>query len=162
MKQVFGEDVDTFTMFTMNKYIGAHIHPFKTVDLTTNTIKPKKRKSKDKKEKKKRKGGGGLQAPYQLSPELARVTGRQILPRPRVVKKLWEYIRAHDLQDPSDKRTVICDEKLKLVMGGQETVTIFSMQKYITEHLLEKLDKSYYVPSDAEDEAKETEDEEEE
>lgn len=163
MKAVFGEDIDRFTMFTMNKYIGAHIHPYKPVDLTTNTAKPKKRKAtaKGKKEKKKRKGGGGLQAPYQLSPELARVVGRQILPRPRVVKHLWGYIREHDLQDPADKRTVICDAKLKLVMGGEDTVTIFSMQKHITPHLLEKLDKSYYTPSDA-PEDEETEDEEEE
>jgi upstream activation factor subunit UAF30 len=161
MKKVFGEDVDSFTMFTMNKYIGAHIDPYKPVDLTTNSTVPKKRKSKakDKKEKKKRKGCGGLQAPYQLSPELARVTGRQILPRPQVVKKLWEYIRANDLQDPEDRRTVVCDPHFKVVMGGQATVTIFSMQKYITEHLLEKVDKSYYTPSDVDDE--ETEDEEE-
>jgi len=100
MKAVFG--CDNFTMFTMNKYIGAHIHPFKPVDLTSSN--PKKRKApKEKKEaKKKRKGGGsnnsGLQAPYQLSPELARVVGKQILPRPQVTKKLWAYIRANDLQ----------------------------------------------------------------
>jgi upstream activation factor subunit UAF30 len=163
MKAVFGQDVERFTMFTMNKYIGAHIDPYKPVDLTTNTAKPKKRKltAKEKKEgKKKRKGGGGLQAPYQLSPELARVVGRQILPRPRVVKHLWGYIREHDLQDPADKRTVVCDAKLKVVMGGEAKVTIFSMQKHITPHLLEKLDKSYYTPSDAEPADEETEDEE--
>lgn len=163
MKKVFGEDVDRFTMFTMNKYVGAHIHPYKPVDLTTNTSKPKKRKAtaKDKKEKKKRKGGGGLQAPYQLSPELARVVGRQILPRPQVVKKLWEYIRAEELQDPEDKRTIICDQKMKLVMGGEKTVTIFSMQKHITPHLLEKLDKSYYTPSDAGEDTESDKDDEE-
>mmetsp|Transcript_24248 Transcript_24248/g.35931 ORF Transcript_24248/g.35931 Transcript_24248/m.35931 type:complete len:318 (-) Transcript_24248:226-1179(-) len=158
MKAVFGHDVDSFTMFTMNKYISVHIEPFKPLDLSTSaTTKPKKRKSKakDKKDKKKRRDGGGLQAPYQLSPELSRVVGRQILPRPRVVKKLWEYIRENNLQDPDDKRTVICDAKFKLVMGGEERVTIFTMQKHITPHLLEKLDKSYYTPSDAEEDADE-------
>lgn len=161
LKKVFGKDVKSFTMFTINKYIGAHVEPFKPVDLTTNTTVSKKRKSKavDKNATKKRRAGSGFQAPYQLSPELARVTGKQILPRPQVVKKLWEYIRANNLQDPSDKRTVICDTKFKLVMGGQAKVTIFSMQKYITEHLLEKLDPSYYTPSD--EDGDETEDEEE-
>ena len=161
LKRVFGKNVKSFTMFTMNKYISAHVEPFKPVDLTTNTTVPKKRKSKatDKKEKKKRKSGSGFQAPYQLSPELARVTGKQILPRPQVVKKLWEYIRANDLQDPTDKRTVVCDAKFKLVMGGQAKVTIFSMQKYITEHLLEKLDPSYYTPSDVDEDQTEDEDE---
>ena len=92
MKSVFG--CDTFTMFTMNKYIGAHIHPFKPVDLTTNSSTPKKKKAP--KEKKPRKAG--TQAPYQLSPELVRVTGKQILPRPQVTKALWDYIKANGLQ----------------------------------------------------------------
>jgi len=30
-------------------------------------------------------------------------------------------------------------------MGGNERVTMFTMNKYITPHLLEKLDKSMYV-----------------
>jgi upstream activation factor subunit UAF30 len=92
MKSVFG--CDTFTMFTMNKYIGAHIHPFKPVNLTANSSTPKKKKAP--KEKKPRKAG--TQAPYQLSPELARVTGKQILPRPQVTKALWDYIKANGLQ----------------------------------------------------------------
>jgi upstream activation factor subunit UAF30 len=162
LRRVFGKNVKSFTMFTMNKYISAHVEPFKPVDLTTNTTVPKKRKSKaaDTKEKKKGKAGGGFQVPYQLSPELARVTGKQILPRPQVVKKLWEYIRANDLQDPTDKRTVVCDAKLKLVMGGLAKVTIFSMQKHISVHLLEKLDPSYYTPSDVDGEQTEDDDEE--
>jgi hypothetical protein len=33
-------------------------------------------------------------------------------------------------------------------MGGQSKVTMFSMNKYITPHLLEKLDKSQYNHED--------------
>jgi upstream activation factor subunit UAF30 len=91
MKNVFG--VDSFTMFTMNKYIGAHVYPFKPVDLTTNSMPTKRKQPKEKKPRK-----PGTQAPYQLSPELARVTGKQILPRPQVTKALWAYIRKHNLQ----------------------------------------------------------------
>lgn len=91
MKNVFG--VDSFTMFTMNKYIGAHVYPFKPVDLTTNSVSTKRKQPKEKKPRK-----PGTQAPYQLSPELARVTGKQILPRPQVTKALWAYIRKHNLQ----------------------------------------------------------------
>jgi upstream activation factor subunit UAF30 len=98
MKQVFG--VNKFTMFSMNKYIGAHIDPFKPVDLTSNSTPPaagkKRKKTSSKKDGKKRKSG--TQAPYQLSPELARVTGKQILPRPQVTKALWVYIRQNNLQ----------------------------------------------------------------
>jgi chromatin remodeling complex protein RSC6 len=33
-------------------------------------------------------------------------------------------------------------------MGGKDKVTMFTMNKYITPHLLEKLDKSYYTHED--------------
>jgi len=52
------------------------------------------------------------------------------------------------LQNPQDKREIICDKNLSMVMGGQSKVTMFSMNKYITPHLLEKLDKSEYIHED--------------
>jgi hypothetical protein len=36
-------------------------------------------------------------------------------------------------------------------MGGNEKVTMFSMNKHITPHLLEKLDKSYYTHEEEDD-----------
>ena len=103
MKEVF--EVDRFTMFTMNKYIAAHIHPYKPVDLTSppkgSPKKRKRRKSKqdeaDKKKKRKPKKPG-LQPPYRLSPAMIKVVGKDILPRPQVVTALWTYIKANDLQ----------------------------------------------------------------
>jgi upstream activation factor subunit UAF30 len=179
-----------FSQFTMNKYVSAHVHPYKAVDLTINATVTKKRKTKAQKEgpNKKRKAGSGLSTPYQLSPELARVVGRNILPRPKVIKYVWSYIREHNLQNPEDKREIICDSnfknlvsapclilmpkgtyafftnnpRLSLVhkkMGGKDKVTMFNMNKYITPHLLEKLDASYYTASDAEDQADENEEE---
>lgn len=137
MKGLFG--VDTFTMFTMNKYIGAHIEPYKPVDLTTNST-PKKRKAKRKsKDGKKRKSGGGLNAPFRVSDDLAAVTGERILSRPQVTKKLWEYIRENNLQNPENKREILCDEMFSRVMGGEAKVTMFTMNKYISPHMLEKM-----------------------
>lgn len=120
MKRVFG--CDTFTMFTMNKYVGEHIHPFKPVDLTPKP--PKKNSGGDTKSSKR--GGGeknnkrkksssvdesntpkkkkrkpkkpGLQPPYRLSSTLAKVVGTDILPRPQVVTALWDYIKKNGLQ----------------------------------------------------------------
>ena len=163
MKKVFG--CDSFTMFTMNKYVGAHIHPFKPVDLTANTTgkkkkrgaKKRKKKSDDdsddnssddddvRRSKKKRKPKKpGLQPPYRLSEELSDLVGTDILPRPQVVKGIWAHIKKHDLQNPNDKREILCDAKLKKVMGGNDKVTMFSMNRYVTDHLLEKLDRSEY------------------
>jgi upstream activation factor subunit UAF30 len=150
LKDVFG--CDTFTMFTLNKYIGAHIHPFKPVDLTTNSSSTPakspssksrgvKRKATPSTEKKKRKAGA--QPPFRLSDELAAVVGKSILPRPQVVKGIWAYIKANNLQNPNDGREIICDDLLKAVMK-KEKVTMFNMNQFITPHLLEKVDKGLY------------------
>mmetsp|Transcript_7324 Transcript_7324/g.11263 ORF Transcript_7324/g.11263 Transcript_7324/m.11263 type:complete len:325 (-) Transcript_7324:277-1251(-) len=165
LKAVFG--VDNFTMFTMNKYIAAHIHPFKPVDLTpkvkTTPTKKRKRKDKDPPQKKKRKPKKpGLQPPYRLSEAMQSIVGTTILPRPQVVTALWAYIKKNDLQNPEDKREIICDQKLKAIMDGQKTVTMFNMNRYITNHLLEKLDRSAYTHEDDDAvEAAEVDDEEE-
>lgn len=100
MKAVFGKDVESFSMFTMNKYISPHIHPFKPLDLTPST---RKRKAEDggsgrKKKKEQKKKAPGMQAPYRLSDDLVAVVGKSILPRPQVTQALWKYIRENDLQ----------------------------------------------------------------
>ena len=64
------------------------------------------------------------------------VVGVPTLSRPGITSALWDYIRANNLQNPDDKRQIICDAKFKAVMGGNETVTMFSMNKHITPHLL--------------------------
>ncbi|CAL9013313.1 unnamed protein product [Prunus brigantina] len=37
------------------------------------------------------------------------------LPRTEIVKQLWAYIRKNNLQDPGNKRKIICNEELRLV-----------------------------------------------
>jgi len=56
------------------------------------------------------------------------------LSRPQVVKKLWEYIKGNELQDPRDKRQIICDEKLQAVFN-QSKVNMFSMNKLLGNQL---------------------------
>lgn len=51
----------------------------------------------------------------------------------------------HSQQNPSDKREIFCDDKLKAVMGGKPKITMFNMNKLLTPHLLEKVDRSLYV-----------------
>ena len=51
-----------------------------------------------------------------------------------MVKKLWEHIKANDLQDPSDKRQIRCDEKM-LAVFKQTRVDMFKMNKEIGNHL---------------------------
>ena len=59
----------------------------------------------------------------------------------QVVKKIWEYIKLRDLQNPVNKSEIHCDGDLKAVMGGEATVTAFSLNKYIGAHLT-KMEKA--------------------
>lgn len=54
-----------------------------------------------------------------LSPELASVTGVDRCERTKVSRYLWNYIKEKKLQDPSDGRRILCDEKLKFGDGKQ-------------------------------------------
>ena len=59
----------------------------------------------------------------------------QPLPRTEVTKRIWDYIRANNLQDPKDKRTIRADAKLRPVFGGRDSVTMFELTKHVNEHL---------------------------
>ena len=73
--------------------------------------------------------------PMTVSAELAEVVGAGPMPRSEVVKKLWEYIKKHDLQDPANKRNINADEALKKVFDGKATVNMFEMTKLVSQHL---------------------------
>jgi len=73
--------------------------------------------------------------PMTISAELAEVVGKGPMPRSEVVKKLWEYIKKNDLQDPKNKRDIIADAKLKEVFGGKAVVNMFEMTKLVSKHL---------------------------
>ncbi|CAP64885.1 uncharacterized protein PODANS_5_4270 [Podospora anserina S mat+] len=88
----------------------------------------------DGEEKPKRKAGGGFQKPFNLSEALADVCGEPQLSRPQVVKKLWDHIKANELQDPNDKRNINCDEKLRAVFR-QDKINMFSMNKLLGSQL---------------------------
>ncbi|PIR69319.1 MAG: hypothetical protein COU47_03915 [Candidatus Niyogibacteria bacterium CG10_big_fil_rev_8_21_14_0_10_46_36] len=70
-----------------------------------------------------------------LSSDLEEVVGAGPMPRSEVVKKLWEYIKKHNLQDPANKRNINADDKLKKVFGGKGTVNMFEMTKLVSQHL---------------------------
>ena len=70
----------------------------------------------------------------QPSKELAEVVGSEPLARTVVVSKVWEYIKAHNLQNEKNKREIVADDKLKAVFG-RDKVTMFEMNKYLAQHL---------------------------
>jgi len=82
-----------------------------------------------------RKANPALLKPLGLSPELEAVVGPGPLPRSQVVKKLWEYIKKHDLQNPANKRNILADDKLKAIFAGKGEVTMFEMTKLVSAHI---------------------------
>ncbi len=86
------------------------------------------------------KGAGGrkvnpaLMQPLQPSKELAAVVGSKPLARPEAVKKVWEHIKKHNLQNPKNKREIVADDKLQAVFGKPK-VTMFEMNKHLFQHL---------------------------
>jgi chromatin remodeling complex protein RSC6 len=75
-----------------------------------------------------------LMRPMRPSQELAEIVGSEPLARTEITKRIWDYIKEHNLQNPANKREIIADEKLERVFGTR-TVTMFEMTKLISKHL---------------------------
>ncbi|KAK2867905.1 hypothetical protein FQN49_003360 [Arthroderma sp. PD_2] len=78
---------------------------------------------------------GGFHKPMALSPALSTLLGGQVtLSRPQTVKKVWEYIRQNELQDPSDRRQIRCDGLMRPVFK-QDRIHMFTMTKILNQNL---------------------------
>ncbi|RAO68234.1 uncharacterized protein BHQ10_004246 [Talaromyces amestolkiae] len=78
---------------------------------------------------------GGFHKPLNLSPALSELLGGEVaLSRPQTVKRVWEYIKANELQDPSDRRQIRCDDRMRLVFK-QDRVHMFTMTKILNQNL---------------------------
>ena len=75
-----------------------------------------------------------LQKPLTPSKELGAVVGNDPIARGAVVSKVWEYIKKNNLQNPTNKREILADAKLKPVFG-KDKVTMFEMNKHLAQHL---------------------------
>ncbi|XP_021273830.1 upstream activation factor subunit spp27-like isoform X2 [Herrania umbratica] len=141
LQALFG--VRSIDMFQMNKALSKHIWPLNSDEVVSvkSTEKEKQRKHEREEDpdepKRKEKRRKGFLAPLQLSDALVKFlgTGESVLTRADVIKRMWDYIKENNLQDPSDKRKVICDEKLKELFDV-ETFTGFTVSKLLAAHFL--------------------------
>ena len=78
---------------------------------------------------------GALAKPVQPDEALAAVVGSDPLPRTELTQKVWAYIREHKLQDAQDRRRIRADDKLRAVLDGQDSVTMFELTKFVNRHL---------------------------
>ncbi len=93
--------------------------------------------------KRKRKTGNrqpsGFVKPTLISDELAAFLSKErgtLMARTDVTREITEYVRAHKLQDASNGRRILADDKLKKLLGLKDSdeLTYFNLQKYMSHH----------------------------
>jgi upstream activation factor subunit UAF30 len=84
----------------------------------------------------KRKPSAAFMKPVQPDEKLSAIIGNQPLSRTEITKKLWDYIRTHNLQDPQNKTFIKADDQLKEVFDGRDRVSMFEMTKLVFNHVV--------------------------
>lgn len=107
----------------------------KTAYVKKSRFEKKPAKGKKEVTKKAKKTSSKPQPKKKLSEELAAIVGAKELSRPEVVKKMWEYIKKHELQDPKNKRQIIPDQKLAKVFGNKKPVDMMKLAGILQKHI---------------------------
>lgn len=82
----------------------------------------------------KRKPNAAFMKALTPSSALAAVVGGTPMPRTQAVKKIWDYIKKHNLQDAKNRRNINADDKLKTLFG-KATVSMFELSSILNKHL---------------------------
>ena len=91
--------------------------------------------TKDGKITKKRKSP--QQPKKKLDAVLQSITGETELSRPEITKKIWDYIKSNERQNPDNKRQILPDDKLAKFFGTSESIDMMQIAKHISSHLEE-------------------------
>ncbi|CAI0429731.1 unnamed protein product [Linum tenue] len=102
-------------------------------------------RSRKQPEEGKKRAGGGFTKLCRLSPQLEEFLGAPEMARTEVVKQLWVYIKEKELQDPSNKRNILCDEPLRTIFCV-DSINMFEMNKALTKHIW-PLDSDDVIPA---------------
>lgn len=108
---------------------------FPSCDVSANSLEEVKEKYKDypktpyKKEEKEKKAKF-----LQPSENLAKIIGNEKITRGQATKKLWQYIKSHNLQDKHNKRLIMPDSMLKNIIG-ENAIDMLQLASYLSKHL---------------------------
>lgn len=53
------------------------------------------------------------------------------LPRTEVTKRIWIYIKENNLQNPNNRREILCDDKLEKIFKRKK-IDMFQMTKVLS------------------------------
>ena len=80
----------------------------------------------------------GINMELNVSVELAAIIGTKTgekISMPQALRRLWAYLREHNLQDPEDKRFFTPDAKLEPVFGKERKKVLYMAAYLEEEHL---------------------------
>lgn len=96
----------------------------------------KKAKSATTKEKAKPKAKKTIeQKALKLPQSLAKLVGTDQASRPELTRLVWDYIKAHNLQNPKDKREIIPDDKLAQALGENKPFNMMKLAGILSKQL---------------------------
>ncbi|OVA19165.1 SWIB/MDM2 domain [Macleaya cordata] len=78
----------------------------------------------------------GITKPRPISPAMQELLGVTEIPRTQALKQIWAYIKQHNLQDPDNKKIIVCDEKLKKIFAGKERVGFLEISGLLNPHFI--------------------------
>ena len=87
------------------------------------------------KKKTARKPNAAFMAALTPSESLGAVVGTKPIPRTEIIKKIWDYIKKNGLQDKVNRRMINADDKLKVVFGGKEQISMFELAKVVNSNV---------------------------
>jgi upstream activation factor subunit UAF30 len=106
-------------------------------------LKQAQKLAKKRRAQKSNRAPSGFVKPTKISKELAAFLQKEPgteMARTEVTKEINNYIVKHDLQDPSNGRKILADDKLRklLKLTKKEELTYFNLQKYMSPHFAKK------------------------
>ena len=89
-----------------------------------------------------RNGNSGFMKPVKITSEMAKFCGftvDQLVSRVDVTKAICNYVKEKNLQNQTDRRQFTPDAKLSALLSVTETITYYTLQKYIQKHFIKEV-----------------------
>ncbi len=116
-----------------------NVPPTKPVEINPKTATTKPGRSKNTAKKQVVEMKPKKQKEYrdkQLTPAIAALCGGQSqMPRTEVVKRVWQYVRSHKLQDSRMRSAINCDAKMRAITGGKKQILQTELLGFIGKQL---------------------------
>lgn len=81
----------------------------------------------------------GFMKPVKISKDMQKFTGikdDQLVSRVDVTKAICNYVKEHNLQNSDDRRQFTPDDKLSKLLGTNQALTYYNLQKHIQQHFI--------------------------